>query len=1401
MPAKYTTNVLCGQLVFVLSAGVVTGACFAPDGSSSSRADGNQGVAHSTLITAPARDHSAVPNTLQPPFDVGAVVRRIHFSFRAAAGGVHQGGHSSYGVHVSGAGRVKVTPVRHGRTPSAERGARTAADPGAAQVRRGEPVYGAPLTLETVEVTCAGLRLATAQADVSVEADGSLAIQRGAVRERLRNTEAGVEQSWRFSTRPCAGHLTVRVGVSGHAYAGATGRGLHFVDRATGIGLRMGWATWVDARGKRTAVRGKYSGGAVVLRVPSAVLRSSTFPAILDPLISPEFGLDKPLSGPAWANQSRPRVTHDGTNYVAVWQDYRNVKTSSWDIYGARVSASGKLLDTAGILISSAPGHQQAPQVGSGKGTSLVVWQDYRNNATYPDIYSARVSSAGTVLDPKGLAISTASSYQYSPSVTFGGGLFLVVWQDYRKGAYADIFGARVSLAGALQDTGGISISTATRHQYSPSVTYGGGYFFVAWTDYRKSASYPDVYGARLTANGALQDASGIPISVAAYHQSSPSVAFGGINYFVVWQDYRDYKKTAWDVYGARVSTSGNLQDASGIPISKAASHQLYPSVAHDGSGYLVAWQDYRTSSTTSYDIYGSRVSTAGVVQSSAGTGIAYAVGDQQYPSVAAGASGFFVVWEDQRNSASIKNDIYGARVTSTGTVMDPAGLLVSSAANNQLSPAVAHDGTNYLVVWQDYKSYTVSANDIHGALVSAKGVLISKSGVSVATSTGDQLAPAVAFGGQKYLVVWQDKGDIYGAQVDKSGKLMHPSGVPLCTAANNQLAPAVAAGKSGYLVAWQDHRKSTTYADIYGVRVNTYGGLVDSKAIAIGAAPYSQERPALAFDGTNYLVVWQDARTSSFSSWDIYGARVSQAGTVLDTTGIAVSAPLLNQQRPALARGKSGFFVVWQDDRNKTNSSWDVYGARVSFAGAVLDTSGIAISSATTDEVQPTVAFGGDDYLVAWQDLRNGKDNTDLYGTQVSSAGVVQAALGLPIATSSSAEMSPALASTGNKSYLLVYSRFALESPLGAYRILGRVVTPTAASGAACASAKNCLSGFCVDGVCCDTACGGGSPADCQACSAASKSAGPDGTCGPVKAGASCRPAAGPCDTAESCDGKNTTCPVDTLAPSSTTCRGAQSACDTAETCSGTSASCPADSFAAAATVCRAKAGACDVAETCSGSSASCPADTFAASTITCRASAGVCDVAETCSGTSALCPANSFAAATTSCRAAAGVCDAAELCTGASALCPGDLFKLPGAVCRAAVGQCDVAETCTGSGFACPADALKADGTACTSGQCKSGKCVSADAGPPDQGHEAGVDIAAPDSGTDQGAEASPGTDQGADLSGKEGGSAGDLPATTDCPEGCSCDLDGGAGHGPLGVLLLALLWGASRRRRARE
>ena len=48
-------------------------------------------------------------------------------------------------------------------------------------------------------------------------------------------------------------------------------------------------------------------------------------------------------------------------------------------------------------------------------------------------------------------------------------------------------------------------------------------------------------------------------------------------------------------------------------------------------------------------------------------------------------------------------NDIFVARISGAGVVLDPGGFVVYSDPNEQVWPEVGFDGSNFLVTWVDY--------------------------------------------------------------------------------------------------------------------------------------------------------------------------------------------------------------------------------------------------------------------------------------------------------------------------------------------------------------------------------------------------------------------------------------------------------------------------------------------------------------------------------------------------------------------------------------------------------------------------------------------------------------------------------------------------------------------------
>jgi hypothetical protein len=238
--------------------------------------------------------------------------------------------------------------------------------------------------------------------------------------------------------------------------------------------------------------------------------------------------------------------------------------------------------------------------------------------------------------------------------------------------------------------------------------------------------------------------------------------------------------------------------------------------------------------------------------------------------------------------------------------VIDPGGIVVSSAAWEQHEPSVGFDGANYLIAWTDYR--TDMDQDIYGARVTPDGVVLDPQGIPISTAFDIQSNPTVAAGDGGSLVVWDrylccPADNIIGARVSGDGVVLDPAGIAISHAENMQQRPSAAFDGTNYLVVWDDNRSYTSY-DLYGTRVTPNGAVLEPNGMPVSTSSGGQLFPSVAFDGTNFMVGWLDSRSSE---WDIYGGRVTPAGTVLDPDGLAVSTTADMESSVFLAPGSPG--------------------------------------------------------------------------------------------------------------------------------------------------------------------------------------------------------------------------------------------------------------------------------------------------------------------------------------------------------------------------------------------------------------------------------------------------------------------------------------------------------------
>jgi hypothetical protein len=362
------------------------------------------------------------------------------------------------------------------------------------------------------------------------------------------------------------------------------------------------------------------------------------------------------------------------------------------------------------------------------------------------------------------------------------------------------------------------------------------------------------------------------------------------------------------------------------------------------------------------------------VSASGAGFPIANTASSESTHSVAFDGTNFLV---------AINNDGILAQLVS------PSGALLGSVQVSDSGdlPRVAFDGANYLLVWVD----TETPTPVVGQRVSKQAALVGAP-FQVSQSTTVRELDGVAFDGTNYLVVWTDiqpfpmtNRDIYGRFVSAAGA---PTGIDFKISDGAGKDATLAFGASRYLVAWTEDVATTETR----ARFVTPAGALQTPFTVNGSSAPSDNRGSMAFDGTNFLVVWCDEAVG-LQSWDIFGQLVSPAAALVGGVLSFATAPG-PQLVPFAAFDGLNYLVTWTDGANDANEDFvcdpgegtclDVYGQFLSPAGTLVGTN-FPVVADPLHQGQSPVAWGGGKYLVAWSE-RLGDPNEDVFGTFVLS-------------------------------------------------------------------------------------------------------------------------------------------------------------------------------------------------------------------------------------------------------------------------------------------------------------------------------------------------------------------------------------------------------------------------------
>jgi len=789
----------------------------------------------------------------------------------------------------------------------------------------------------------------------------------------------------------------------------------------------------------------------------------------VDAATGAEIGADFRISdvgpyGDAAYDAHNPAVAYNSTDnqYLVVWygdDDTLFLVDGEYEIFGRRLDAEGNAVDANEFRISDMgpdgdttyDALHPAVAYNSTNNEYLVVWYGDDNTAL---LVNGEYEIFGQRLDANGLAVG-ANDFCLSdmgpdgdtdydalyPAVAYNSLIdeYLVVWYgDDDTGSLVDgeseIYGQRVNANGAevypndfrVSDMGADGDTTC--NAYDPAVAYNStdNEYLVVWEGDDDTGALVDgeseIYGQRVNLTGTEVGTNDFRISDmgpdgdADYDAENPTAAYNSRanEYLVVWHADDDTGTLAdneREIFGQRVNANGTEAGDNDFCISDMGPDgdtdydAIYPAVAYNSAGgeYLVVWEgddDTAPLVDNEREIFGQRLTATGDGTGSNDFRLSDMGGDAQadasYPAVAYNSTDdeYLVVWQGDDGATPLVDneyEIFGRRLdATTGDRIGPAFRISDMGPDGDATyearyPAVAYNSkaNEYLVVWEgddDTGALVDGEFEIYSQRLSATGVEMGTNDFRISDMGPDgnvaygASCPAVAYNSQtnEYLVVWEggdDTGSLVHGEFEIFGQMLAANGAEL-----------------GY----NDFRISDMGPD--------------------GNENYDAHYPAVASDGSRYLVVWSgDDNTDG--EFEVYGQRLNLFGSEIGDNDFRISDAGSDGDTdydagdPAVAYNSQAneYLVVWHGDDNTAplvKDELEIFGQRLSTNGEEVGANDFRISDMGPDgdvdyyALDPAMVYNSqaNEYLVVWpagDDTGSlAEDELEIYGQRLSATG-----------------------------------------------------------------------------------------------------------------------------------------------------------------------------------------------------------------------------------------------------------------------------------------------------------------------------------------------------------------------------------------------------------------------------
>lgn len=662
--------------------------------------------------------------------------------------------------------------------------------------------------------------------------------------------------------------------------------------------------------------------------------------------------------------QARPHVAWNGQDFLVLYESQDPVGGYfETRMRAVRVSAAGEILDPTPI---SFPATQFEPstiglQASGQNGQWLVTRCIYHNSGYGTYLAGQRIDSNGVLLDQTPLVLN---DWVYGATRTLiANDEYLVVGPDWSNSA--TIKARRVGQDGVPI---GASFSVP-----SMNLASNGSEYYVVWV-----RNYTTTVGSRMTSTGTLLTPNGTTIG-----QSLPvaSLTHDGTQWWIL-------TAVSDQLHTIRINAAGNVLDPNGgvlLPIVIGGSvNTAYGAtiVPQTGGGVQAIWNDLRIALNQDTNIFGLPVSAANVPGTE--RGLSTGTRTQRTPDFADGPNGqkaiVFV------SEAASDETVLMYLLNADGTPLHDEPIVV--AHSTAIGKAgVAWNGSEYMVTWDESATVPIKARrlDANGAFIDQTPIdvmtgfspdvealggnfLIASSRVDtypefifaqarrIDGATGIPLdasplflgggyvstGPRVHSDGARWIVVYHSHWSHDSSQSDALYNFVNSDGT--FTAAQNPVTysgsagtPDVAFSGNKYLFVWRNNSLANANNYIAG-RIMNLDGSFATAVFTIAEATGRQLRPVASWDGTQFVVAYDDQRNQqSFfdERTDVYGTRVSETGTVLDPNGFPIYVGPEGDATTAIVSDPAGFSLV-ASARFQTTAAHDSYRVGITLLGDV---------------------------------------------------------------------------------------------------------------------------------------------------------------------------------------------------------------------------------------------------------------------------------------------------------------------------------------------------------------------------------------------------------------------------------------------------------------------------------